>query len=413
MNGKIFLVNPVILRELNGRFGLDDQTCEGLKRWSENFDQVIFACIVLPEDALEKTGSSVTGTNWQAIADLPFANKIEFVHLPWAYRVQDFIKVYPSTRKLLAEKIAESQYLCFSIWSLIGDWGAVACQEAMKQKRAYSVWTDWVAYEVMSRLLPTFPWKRRIKEFLTIPLMRLYHKYLIQNSDLGLFQGQDCYLEFSRFSKNPHCVYDVHTQKSDQINPSELQLKIDSAQSGKPLLICYAGRVADEKGPIDWLYTLHYLQQQGVNFQATWIGNGPLLTKMQLVVQELGIASCVKLTGFISDRSQILQIMRTSHIFLFCHKTPESPRCLVESLVSACPLVGYDSPYPVGLVGETGGGVFAPMNDWRKLAEELIKLNGDRDRLIELIYCANISGQRFDEETVYQARANLIKEYIN
>lgn len=409
---QILLVNAVILRELNGQLGLDDQTCASLRRWTEHFHEVIFAGIILPEDIVDTSGASVAGTNWQAIADLPFADKIELLPLPYAYKLQDFIKTYATTRQLLKKKIEESKYLCFALSGLIGDWGSLACIEAIKQGRSYSVWTDRVEYEVISRILSNFPLKRRIKEDLTLPLMKKYHQYLVRRSELGLFQGQDCYLEFSPFSKHPYCVYDVHTQKSDQIDDYSLNRKIDSLLSGNPLLICYAGRASDEKGPLDWLHTLHYIYKLGINFQAIWMGHGPLLSTMKLLANDLGISDRVNLVGFVSDRSKILQTMRESHIFLFCHKTPESPRCLVESLVSGCPIIGYGSAYPLGLTSEHGGATFTPMNNWQKLAEQLVELNSDRARLSELIRSAALSGQHYDEETVFQIRCNLMKQYI-
>jgi glycosyltransferase involved in cell wall biosynthesis len=243
--------------------------------------------------------------------------------------------------------------------------------------------------------------------------MKRYQRYLIRQSKLGLFQGQDCYAAYSPFCKQPYCVYDVHTKKSDQIDESSINLKIESLLNGGSLLICYVGRAAEMKGPLDWLQTVHQIYKAGIDFQATWVGQGPLLKEMQSLVQELGIADRVHLVGFVSDRSKILQIMREHHIFLFCHKTPESPRCLVESLVSGCPIVGYSSSYPEGLVSENGGGLFVPMNNWQQLADLVIKLNSDRGKLSELIREAALSGKLFDEETVFRDRSDLIKKYLN
>jgi len=412
MKEKLLLVNPVIMRELKGKLGLDDQTCQDFMRWTEHFDRVVFACITLPEHVVDHTSISVAGTNWQAITDLPCADKIEVIKLPWAYRLQNFIPTYPATRKLLKEKIEECKYLCFNIWGLVGGWGSIACLEAIKQGRSYAVWTDTVEYEVTRRILPSLPWKRRIKESLTLPLMKSYHQYLIAKSELGLFQGRDCYLEFSPLNKHPYCVYNIHTQKSDQIDIASLNQKIDSLLSGSTLQICYAGRATQMKGPFDWLRALHHIHKLGVKFQATWMGRGQLLPEMKSLIKDLGIDDYVNLVGFVSNRQELLQTIRESHIFLFCHKTPESPRCLVESLVSGCPIVGYESSYPVDLVSKNGGGVFTPMDNWQKLAEKLIELNSDRKLLSELTRCAALSGQYFDEETVFQRRSALIKQYI-
>ncbi len=412
MKEKILIVSPVLLREVDGQLGLDDQTCEDLVQWTENFEQVIFACPTLPEYMVESS-ASVAGTNWQPIADLACKDRLELLPLPCAYKIQDFIKTYTATRQILKTKIQECQYLCFSVSGLIGDWAGIACLEAIKLRLPYAVSTDRVEHEVIRRTLLSLPLKRRVKEYLTLPLMKYYQRYLIQQSNLGMFPGQDCYSAYSPFCKQPHCVYNVHTKKSDQIDEASIDLKIESLLYGNgPLRICYVGRAADMKSPFDWLHAVHRVYKAGVDLQATWVGHGPLLLKMKSLAQELGIADRVHLVGFVSDRSKILQTMREHHIFLFCHKTPESPRCLIESLVSGCPIVGYSSPYPQGLISQCGGGVFAPMNDWRKLADQVIELNSDRARLSKLTRSAAQSGQFFDEETVFQARSNLIKKYL-
>jgi glycosyltransferase involved in cell wall biosynthesis len=407
----LLLVNSVPLREIDGQLGLDDQTCAGLVRWAENFERVVIAGPSLPEHIAVTKESSTAGTVWQPLTDLPCADQLEFVPLPYAYKLRDFTKVYAKTRRLLQEKIHENQYLCFVIARPIGDWGGIAALEAIKLGRPYTAWLDRVEYEVISRTLQSLPLKSRIKEFLHLPLMKRYQQYLIRQSSLGLFQGQDCYQAYSPFCKQPHCIYDVHTKKSDQIDESSINLKIESLKSNEPLLICYVGRAADMKGPFDWLHIIHRICQAGVNVKATWFGDGPLLLKMKLLTQELGIGEHVNLVGFVNDQTKILQTMRENHIFLFCHKTPESPRCLIESIVSGCPIVGYDSSYSQDLVSRYGGGAFVPMNDWQKLADLVIELNSDRSRLSKLIRAAALSGQFFDEETVYQQRSDLIQKY--
>jgi glycosyltransferase involved in cell wall biosynthesis len=407
MPQKIFLVSPVALRKVNGQLGLDEQTWEGLTRWAENFQQVIFACTVLPE-YVKQTNSDT----WRSIEELPCRDRIEFVLLPYAYRIQDFIRRFRETQKLLRAKIQECQYLCFAPCVFIGDWAGVACLEAIRLKRPYAVWADRVEYEVVRRTLNSYPLKLRIKEALMLPLMKPYLRFLIQRSRLGMFQGQDCYSAFSAFCNNAHCVYDVHTQKHDQIDFKTLNHKINQLVQGQPLKIGYVGRAVEMKGALDWVRVIHRLCEAGVRVDAVWLGDGDLLPRMKQLASDLGIRDRIKFEGFVSNRQKILAVLRQQHLFLFCHKTPESPRCLVEALVAGCPIVGYDSPYPRGLVAEHGGGFFAPLDDEAALAEQVIRLNANRQQLSQLVQDAARTGQLFDEETVFQHRSDLIKKHL-
>ncbi len=405
----LLLIMSVPFYEAEGQRWLDEQTCNCLLQWAQNFKRVVLACPILPKHI---NRDNVSLGRWSAIADLPCAEQIELVPLPYAYKIQDFIRIYKSTRQLLSAKIAECDYLCSVIGGLIGDWGGIASLEAIKLQRPYSVWIDRIEHEVIRQSLKNLPLKSQVKEFINLPLMKRYQQYLVSHSSLGLFQGQDCYQAYSAFCREPHCVYYVDTKKSDRIDASRLKFKIDSVLAGKPLLICYAGRATEMKGSLDWLQAVHHCYKSGVDLQATWLGDGPQLEQMKSLAQDLGISSRLHFPGFVSDRAAILETIKEHHIFLFCHKTPESARCLIEALVCGCPIVGYSSFYPRGLVSEHGGGAFGLQNDWRSLGDLLIQLNSDRLGLSELIRCAALSGQPFDVETVFQNQSNLIKKYL-
>jgi glycosyltransferase involved in cell wall biosynthesis len=394
----------------NGQYGLDEQTCDGLIRWCEHFDRLVIASPFATGDRAKEISKTET---WRAIADLPCADRIELVPLPYGYKPIVYFRNYRRVRELLSAKIQACEYLCFAPAIWIGDWASVACSEAIRLKRSYAVWADRVEYEVIRRLLKEgVPLKSRIKETLTLPVTKSYVHHLIRQSEIGLFQGQDCYTAYAPLSRNPHCVYDTHTQKSDQISADSLAIKLDRAISGDPLKLCYVGRAVEMKGAIDWIEIVHQLHQRGIQLSATWLGAGHLLDTMKQLAAELGIAELITFGGFVTDRAQMLKTMRQHDVFMFCHKTPESPRCLVESLVSGLPIVGYDSSYPRGLVAQHGGGIFTPLNDQAALVDQIVELDRDRPKLCQLIQQAAKSGKLYDEETVFQHRSHLIKKYV-
>jgi glycosyltransferase involved in cell wall biosynthesis len=403
---RLLMVTHVPLRTIDGQHGLDKQTCRVLVRYAEQFDQVIYACPQVPEH--EGNGRKAS-SSWQAIAELPGADRIKMVPLPWAYRLPDFIKEYKKTRQLLSKYIQEANYLLFTPSILIGDWSAVACLEAMRLKRSYAVYEDRVEYEVIRRMLPTYSFKFRLKEAVQLPLIKPYSRFLIRNSQVGLFQGQDCYAAFAPICRDANCVYDVHTQKSDQIDPDTLHRKLAEVQDGKPIKVAYVGRATEMKGAIDWIKTIAQVCHAGVAIEATWIGDGPLLSEMQQLADNLEIREHINFVGFVSDLAEVLTLLKQQHIFTFCHKTPESPRCLIEALVAGCPIVGYESAYARGLIAEAGGGIFVPCEDQSALAEQILQLHHDRSKLSDLIRAAATSGQQFDEESVFARRSNLIK----
>jgi glycosyltransferase involved in cell wall biosynthesis len=317
---------------------------------------------------------------------------------------------YSGVRAQLRKAIAAHTHLCFTIGGLIGDWPAIAALEAIRQKRNYAAWIDRVEpFVIRNKLSEGASFAKRAAAAALLPMMELYTRSLLRKSIVALLQGRDTFDHYARSAPDAHCTYDTHTHVSDQITSDDLAAKMAKVLSGAALKILYVGRAAAMKGPHDWLATLHLLAKRGVPFQATWIGDGPELNAMQERVAASGLAEHVHLQGFEGDRGAVLSAMRQSDMFLYCHKTPESPRSLIEALVSGCPLVGYASAYLSGLVESHGGGLAVPLGDVHALADRVQALHGDRSWMASLIAAAATSGTLYNEESVYAHRAQLMR----
>ncbi|GAP97888.1 glycosyltransferase [Leptolyngbya sp. NIES-2104] len=409
MDTSLFLVVPVPFRIVNGEYGCDYQACDGLMRWLEHFDRIVVAAPVLPDNEPHDFAKLET---WKSIEQLPGFDRIELVPLPYAFKPLIYLRHYQRVRKLLSQKIQECEYLCLMPCVWIGEWAGVACSEAIRLNRSYAIRADRVEHEVIRRMLKedkSLKLKTRIKDTLTVPIIERYIMNFMRQADLGLFQGQDCYNAYAPASRNPRLIYYVHSQKSDQISPERLATKLDRIRQGEPLRLCYTGRATEMKGAIDWIEVIHDLKQRGMNFTATWIGEGNLLNDMKQLAQTLGVADLIHFAGFMSDHRSTLDLMQQQDVFMFCHKTPESARCLIESLVCGLPLVGYESSYPKTLVAQQGGGVFVPLDDKAALADQIEALDRDRDKLTTLVRQAAETGRGFDEESVFQKLSDLIK----
>jgi glycosyltransferase involved in cell wall biosynthesis len=401
--GKLLLVTAVRLRNGPRGLQLDDQTCAGICCWAERFETVTFAGILITEDA-----EDATTTSWLDVADLPCSDQLRFVPMPLAYRVGQFLKSYKRMRARLADEIRKADHMSFTVGYLVGDWAAVAALEATSQRRKFAIWFDRVEQDVIRNGIPELPLRRQIKERLSLPIMIRYHRYLLGKSSLALLQGMDTFSVYAPHASNPACVYDVHTHPQDFIDKARLAAKIDGILRGEPLRICYVGRAAAMKGPLDWLHALAAARSRGLSFHARWLGDGPLHAEMKELADKLGLSDVVALPGYVGDRDTILNAMRESHLFMYCHKTKESPRCLIEALVSGAPIVGYGGGYQEGLVAAYGGGAFSPVHDVVALAETLRRLDSDRLMLAALVRGAAQSGRQFDEATLYRQRSKLI-----
>jgi len=165
------------------------------------------------------------------------------------------------------------------------------------------------------------------------------------------------------------------------------------------------------KGPKDWISALAALIHEGVKLDATWFGDGDLLPELQRDCERRGISESVHFVGP-RGRDEVLAAVRHAHLFLFCHKTLESPRCVVEALANGTPIVGYDSGYVRDLVASHGGGSFAPMGHFNALAKRVQALDEDRSALANLIEDARSSAETFDRDEAIRKRIELIRTHL-
>ena len=208
---------------------VESQAANGLERWAENFESVTAACVLTPESAIRSRSSVV----WRRVDELSCAHRTEVIALPWAYKFGAFVRHYRKTRRLLRELISRSKYLVFGIGYLWGDWAALACLEALRQKRPYAVWTDLVDYQVVRWEAKGKPWVRGLyRNYILSNSVKYYHHYLIRRCDLGLFHGMDCYRAYAPFCANPRVVHDTHVKPRDAIAPERRRPRLVRSDRG-------------------------------------------------------------------------------------------------------------------------------------------------------------------------------------
>ncbi len=191
-----------------------------------------------------------------------------------------------------------------------------------------------------------------------------------------------------------------------------LDKKIQHVMQGQTLRIVYAGRVAGMKGPFDWIETMSQLQTMGVDFSASWLGDGPLLEEARRQLNIKNLDSKVTFHGHQSQKEKLLNSIREADIFVFCHKTPESPRCLIEAMLSGTPIAGYKSPYPEDLLKNISHDLLTPKDDIEALAKNIRRLNDNRVELANaMTYCHQIS-EHYTDKAVFEHRSQLIKKYL-
>lgn len=405
----ILLVLPVPVRLINGTLHIESQAANGLDRWADNFNQVVAACPLLPEHEVGRRSS----WSWSACAEIANADRVRMVPLPWAYSPTDFLKSLGSVRAQLRHEIAGCRFLQFAVGGLFGDWASVAALEASHMNRPFSVWTDRVESDVVRISAEEKAGLKKPLTLLYADLMRRYERYVIKHAHVGLFHGAETFHAYNQLTQQAFTTHDVHTKKADLISSSELDEKLASVHNtSKQLKIGYAGRATSMKAPLDWLGVLARLVEKGVPFEAAWLGDGELIERMKQFVDEHGLKKHVVLKGFVSNRAEVLAFLRSCDLLLFTHITPESPRIILEAMISGTPVVGYTSSYVEEIIPPSDHDLLCKIGDVKQLAETAASLAVDRTKLVAAMRRAREVGMSINDDAVFKHRSDLIKQYL-
>jgi colanic acid/amylovoran biosynthesis glycosyltransferase len=403
---QVLNVVPPILRDLGQGLEVDVDFVEVLGIYLEHFRSMAVACPVRTSD-IEGSGLE----RCRPVTDLAWGpTRLKFIPLPTATRPIKFLRHLSPVRRTLRREILAAEYLVVTPYSLFGDWPTVAIREAILRDIPYVIEADGVHSDIMRMRANNGPqWKRIVKKNILIPLFELSHEYCLKHSALAVFQGQDVFNAYAPLCRNPYKLnHHIPIYPGEHITHEELEAKLTRIRGGEPLKLCYVGRAVDMKAPLQWMETLHALSSLGVSFNASWLGDGPLLQAMREKASSHGLRN-ITFAGYISDRASVLRVMKDAHLFLFTHITLESARILGEALACGCPLVGYGSAYPADLVATHGGGTFTDIGDAYGLAKKVKLLNDDRRVLTSLVRAAAISGRDFNRPAELHKRANIVK----
>ena len=149
--------------------------------------------------------------------------------------------------------------------------------------------------------------------------------------------------------------------------------------SSSDFIVGMVARLEEGKGHDTFLHAAKLSIQQNENIRFLIVGGGSRETSLRALATELGVSDRVIFTGFLSDVAPIMNIL---DINVNCSERSEtSSLSLSEGMsVGVVPVVSNcgGNAYMTGF-GENG--VLFPVGDAKTLAESILALERDRDRL--------------------------------
>lgn len=139
------------------------------------------------------------------------------------------------------------------------------------------------------------------------------------------------------------------------------------------------------------------------NLRFVVVGQGPGAPAVHALHEELGLGDRMLLLGYRPDATRV---MAACDIFTLSSDTEGLPVALMEALALGLPVVATS----VGGVAETvnsSSGVLVPAGDAQALAQALVDVSSNRERLARLQAGAQLLGDRFDSRRSIDQLADI------
>jgi glycosyltransferase involved in cell wall biosynthesis len=119
-----------------------------------------------------------------------------------------------------------------------------------------------------------------------------------------------------------------------------------------PLQLLSVGRIDREKNPLLLVEVLALLSRRNPRWRLVVCGEGPLSEELVEQLDRRGLADRARVTGYVPLHDGLLELYRSSHVFLHVSLTEGMPQVITEAFASGVPVVAT----AVGGVPEAAGG---------------------------------------------------------
>ncbi len=145
---------------------------------------------------------------------------------------------------------------------------------------------------------------------------------------------------------------------------------------GDAPVFLYAGRIAPEKNLRFLLESFVHIRDALSEAVMVFAGDGPQRVELEQAAAEWGLAASVRFAGFL-DRKRLVDLYRTSDVFIFASKTETQGLVIVEAMAAGTPAVAVRAMGVRDVVrdGENG---FLVDEDARALAERAVQVAADQ-----------------------------------
>ncbi len=194
-----------------------------------------------------------------------------------------------------------------------------------------------------------------------------------------LFFGFDHLITVSDFTQNElrrRGVNDKITTVHNGIEINEFR-NLKSKKSKDPTVICMS-RLTPKKRQSDLIRALAIVKKEIPNIKCIIQGTGDELENLKRLSTNLKLEDNVKFLGFVEKHSDLMKILKNSHVFCLPSEMEGFGIVTIEAMALGVPYVASDIPVIKEVTNNGVGGLLFKVRDCEDLANKILKLIKDK-----------------------------------
>ena len=226
------------------------------------------------------------------------------------------------------------------------------------------------------------------------PMMRRYCDWIYRRAKAIVFQNKH----------EQNCFSQVHAPRS-YIIPNPIRVTARREKATYDYILTTAGRLTAQKNQKVLVSAMKQIREVYPQAKCRIYGDGELRNELQAQIDALHLQNAVTLEGNVSD---IHERLAQCDLFVMTSDFEGLSNALIEAMMVGLPCISTDYPGANELIQDGENGLLVPCGDADTLAEVVIKLLSDQERLVQLASCAKEASKRYQAEPVLELWRDVI-----
>ena len=201
--------------------------------------------------------------------------------------------------------------------------------------------------------------------------------------ELCCYKGESLVRDFGGGRPNVRNFFDTVHAAEDVIDEATLATRFAERRRSRPaaLRAVYFGRLASNKGIDRMIDAVAVARRGGAAVELRIIGNGECADALHAQIARLGLQNAVTLAPAVAYGDELFAQLDDCDVALAAPLIEDTPRAAFDAMARGLPLLAYDITYFADLARLSGAVVTTPWPRVDAMADALIALAADRQRI--------------------------------